>query len=423
MTARSHLKKAFLIAVVLSFPGCGKEVVQSEGAPPPEVLVTQVVKADVPIVREWVGTLDGSENADIRARVAGYLQKKDYQEGSYVKEGDLLFEIDPRPFEAALDEAKSQLDQAQAVQLATEADFERSQDLFNKKVISEQEFENKKQLNQANVAKVAALEAAVETARLNLGFTKISAPVDGIAGIAKAQIGDLVGPGSTATLTTVSKIDPIRLYFPLSEKDYKQYASALQKMMQMPESERQEAIEMVFADGTVYPRKGKFSFVDRHVDPTTGTILIAANFPNPDHTLRPGQFAKARAVIEKIQGALLVPERALVELQGSYQIGVLGEDNKAEIRPIKIGPRSNGRVVVTEGLKEGESVIVEGVQKVKPGMVVTAKPYQEPTPDKAGLNGRAKFHLSLETRTRRSASLPAHDTASSAQAERKSAAS
>jgi RND family efflux transporter MFP subunit len=382
MTARSCLAKAFLIGVVFSLLGCGKEAVHSEAAPPPEVLVTQVVKADVPIVREWVGTLDGSENADIRARVAGYLQKKDYQEGSYVKQGDLMFEIDPRPFEAALDEAKSQLDQAQAVQLATEADFARSQDLFNKKVISEQEFENKKQLNQANISKVAALQAAVETAKLNLGFTKISAPVDGIAGIAKAQIGDLVGPGSTATLTTVSKIDPIRLYFPLSEKDYKQYASGLQKIMQTPESEREANIEMVFADKTVYPRKGKFSFVDRQVDPTTGTILIAANFPNPDHTLRPGQFAKARAVIEKISGALLVPERALVELQGSYQIGVLDAENKAEIRPIKIGPRYKGQVVVTEGLKEGEKVIVEGFQKVRPGMIVTAKPYEQPTADK-----------------------------------------
>jgi membrane fusion protein (multidrug efflux system) len=268
--------------------------------------------------------------------------------------------------------------------LATQADFERSQELYNKKVISVQEFENKRQLNEANVAKVGALEAAVQTAQLNLGFTKIAAPVDGIAGLAKAQIGDLVGTGgSTATLTTVSKIDPIRLYFPLSEKDYKQHANALQAAMQKPASERQEAIEMLFADGSVYPRKGKFSFVDRQVDPTTGTILIAANFPNPEHTLRPGQFAKARAVIENIPGALLVPERALVELQGSYQIGVLGEDNKAEIRPIKIGPHFNRQVVVTEGLKEGERVIVEGVQKVRPGMVVTAKPYQEPKADGA----------------------------------------
>jgi RND family efflux transporter MFP subunit len=385
MIPRSFLAKALISAAVFSLSGCAKKTVQTEAPPPPEVLVTQVVKADVPIVSAWVGTLEGSENADIRARVTGYLQKRDYQEGSYVKAGDLLFEIDPRPFEATLAEAKSQLVQAQALQLATQADFERAQELFNKKVISVQEYQNKTQLNEANVAKVGALQAAVDTAQLNLGFTKISAPVDGIAGIAKAQIGDLVGPGGSATtLTTVSAIDPIRLYFPLSEKDYKQHANALQAMMQRPYAERPEAIEMVFADGTVYPRKGKFSFVDRQVDPTTGTILIAANFPNPDHTLRPGQFAKARAVIEKIDGALLVPERALLELQGSYQIGVLGEDNKAEIRPIKIGPRFKRQVVVTEGLKEGEKVIVEGVQKVKPGMAVSAKPYEEPKADTAG---------------------------------------
>jgi RND family efflux transporter MFP subunit len=384
MTPRSCLAKALIVAVVFSLLGCGKKTVQTEAPPPPEVLVTQVVKADVPIVSEWVGTLDGSENADIRARVTGYLQKKNYQEGGYVKEGDPLFEIDPRPFEAALAEAKSQLAQAQAVQLATQADFERSQELYDKKVISEQEYENKRQLNQSNVAKVSALEAAVQTAELNLGFTKISAPVDGIAGIAKAQIGDLVGTGgSTTTLTTVSKIDPIRLYFPISEKDYKEHAEALKTAMQKPESEREEAIEMLFADGTAYSRKGKFSFVDRQVDPTTGTILVAANFPNPDQTLRPGQFAKARAVIDKISGALLVPERALMELQGSYQIGVLGDGNKAEIRPIKIGPRFNRQVVVTEGLKEGEKVIVEGIQKVRPGMILTAKPYQEPKADTA----------------------------------------
>ncbi len=385
MTPRSCLAKAFSIAVVFSLSGCEKKTVHTEAPPPPEVLVTQVVKGDVPIVSEWIGTLNGSENADIRARVTGYLQKKAYQEGGYVKEGDLLFEIDPRPFEAALAEAKSQLVQQQAIQLATKADFERSQELFDKKVISVQEFENKRQLNEANVAKVGALEAAVQTAQLNLNFTKITAPVDGIAGLAQAQIGDLVGTGGSATtLTTVSKIDPIRLYFPLSEKDYKEHADALKKAMQKPESERSEAIEMLFADGSVYSQKGRFSFVDRQVDPTTGTILVAANFPNPEHTLRPGQFAKARAVIDTISGALLVPERALVELQGSYQIGVIGEDNKAEIRPIKIGPRFNRQVVVTQGLKEGDKVIVEGIQKVRPGMAVTAKPYQEPKADTAG---------------------------------------
>ena len=386
MHRKSIVAKALPLAVIISVLGCEKKVAETGPPAPPEVLVTQVISGDVPVIRSWVGTLDGSENADIRARVTGYLQKRDYQEGSFVKEGDLLFEIDPRPFEAALAQAKSELDQVQATQAATQADFERSQDLYNKKVISVQEYENKRQLNQAQVAKSEALQAAAQTAQLNLDYTKISAPVDGIAGLSKANIGDLVGTGSEVTLTTVSKIDPIRLYFPINEQDYKKHASALQKGMQKPESEREATVELVFADGTVYPEKGKFSFVDRQVDPTTGTILVAANFPNPDHSLRPGQFAKARAGIEKIFDALLVPERALSELQGSYQVGVIDDNGKAEIRPIKIGPRYNHQVVVMEGLKKGETIIVEGLQNVRPGMNVNAKPYQKSATQESDAN-------------------------------------
>ena len=384
MNPRLYLAETLSIAFVLGLSGCEKETEHAAAPPPPEVLVSQVVKVDVPIVRQWVGTLDGSNNADIRARVTGYLQKRNYQEGSFVKEGDLLFEIDPRPFEAALAQAKSDLAQAQAIQAATEADFQRSQELFDKKVISVQEYENKRQLNLANVAKVGALQAALDTAQLNLDFTKITAPFDGIAGVSQAQIGDLVGPsGSTATLTTESKVDPIRLYFPLSERDYREHSNLLRDAMNKPDTERQAVIEMLFADGTVYPQKGTFSFVNRQVDPTTGTILIAVNFPNPDRTLRPGQFAVARTAIENIPGALVVPERALLDLQGNYQLGVVSADNKAEIRAVKIGPRYNRQVVVTEGLKDGEKVIVEGMQKVRPGMVLTAKPYEEPKPDTA----------------------------------------
>lgn len=389
MNPRSYLAETLSLAFVLGLSSCEQKTEHAEAPPPPEVLVTQVVKADVPIVRQWVGTLDGSDNADIRARVTGYLQKRNYHQGGFVKEGDLLFEIDPRPFEAALAQAKSDLAQAQAIQAATEADFQRSQELFDKKVISVQEYENKRQLNQANVAKVGALEAALDTAQLNLDFTKIVAPFDGIAGVSQAQIGDLVGPqGSTATLTTESKVDPIRLYFPLSERDYREHSDALRDAMNRPEAERQAIIEMLFADGTVYPQKGTFSFVNRQVDPTTGTILIAVDFPNPDRILRPGQFAVARAAIENIPGALVVPERALVDLQGNYQLGVVGADNKAEIRAVKIGPRYNRQVVITEGLKEGEKVIVEGMQKVRPGMVLTAKPYEEPKPDTANSQTR-----------------------------------
>jgi RND family efflux transporter MFP subunit len=389
MNPRSYLAKTLSIALFLGLSACEQKSEHAEAPPPPEVLVTQVVKADVPIVRQWVGTLNGSDNADIRARVNGYLQKRNYQEGRFVKEGDLLFEIDPRPFEAALAQAKSDLAQAQAIQAATEADFQRSQELFDKKVISVQEYENKRQLNLANEAKVGALQAALDTAQLNLDYTKIVAPFDGIAGVSQAQIGDLVGPaGSTSTLTTESKVDPIRLYFPLSERDYREHSNVLQEAMNEPDAERKAVIEMLFADGTVYPQKGTFSFINRQVDPTTGTILIAVNFPNPDRSLRPGQFAVARAAIENIPGALIVPEKALVDLQGNYQLGVVGADNKAEIRPVKIGPRYNRQVVITEGLKEGDQVIVEGMQKVRPGMVVKAKPYEEPKADTANSQAR-----------------------------------
>jgi membrane fusion protein, multidrug efflux system len=383
MTPKSALINGSLAGICFLLIGCGQKSAETEAPPTLDVLVAKVTKADLSITRAWVGTLDGSVNAAIRARVAGYLEKQAYQEGGYVKTGDLLFEIDPRPFEAALAEAKSDLAQAQALQLATKADFDRSQELFNKKVISQQEYENKRQLNEANVAKVSALQAAVETAQLNLGFTKITSPVDGIAGVAKAQIGDLVGTATENVLTNVSQIDPIRLYFPLSEHDYRIYAEQLRKLMGVPDADRASNVTLTFSDGTVYPKKGKFAFVDRQVNPTTGTILIAVSFPNPDLTLRPGQYAEASAPIEKLNGVLVIPEQALIELQGNYQIGVIRPDGKADIRPIKIGPRINRQVVVSEGLKEGETIIVEGAQKVRPGMVVNAKPYEQPKMDSA----------------------------------------
>src|SRR5438132_4895464 len=266
MTPRSCFVKASVIAVVLILSGCSKKTVQTEAPPPPEVLVTQVVKGDVPIVSEWVGTLNGSENADIRARVTGYLQKRAYQEGSYVKEGDLLFEIDPRPFVAALDQAKSQLQEAQATLLGVELDAKRAKELFQGKVISEQEYTNKTQDYQTKLAAVAAAQAAVEEAQLNLDYTKVVSPLGGIAGQAQAQIGDLVGTGSNTALTTVSQIEPIRCYFPISEQSYWEFADRLEEMMMVPEDKRPEKVELILPDGSVYPHKGKFAFIDRQVD-------------------------------------------------------------------------------------------------------------------------------------------------------------
>jgi RND family efflux transporter MFP subunit len=334
-------------------------------------------RGEVPEISQWVGTLNGSENADVRARVTGYLLKRAYQEGGYVKTGQLLFEIDSRPFVAALDQAKGQLQEAQATLLGVELDAKRAAELFQGKVISEQEYTNKTQAYQTKLAAVTAAKAAVEQAQLNLDYTKIVSPLDGIAGQSQAQIGDLVGTASNMVLTTVSQIDPIRCYFPISEQSYWEFATALKEVMSVPEDKRPEKVELILPDGSIYSHKGKFAFVDRQVDSKTGTIQIAVSFPNPELTLRPGQYVTARAEIGRIPGALLIPQQAVSELQGGTQVVVVNPDGKAEIRAVKIGPVYRRMIVVTEGLKAGEKVIVEGFQKVRQGMEVLTKPYTE----------------------------------------------
>src|SRR6516225_2649910 len=266
---------------------------------PPEVLVTEVVQKEVPEIRQWVGTLNGFENADVKTRTTGYLLRRAYQQGGYVKTGDLLFEIDPRPFQATLAQAKGQLQEAKATMLGVELDAKRAKELFEGKVIS---------------------------------------PLDGIAGLAQAQIGDLVGTGSNTTLTTVSQIEPILCYFPISEQTYWEFADLLKEIMAVAEDKRPEKVELILPDGSVYRHKGKFDFVDRQVDPKTGTIQIAVSFPNPELTLRPGQYATARAEIGRIPNALVIPQEAVSELQGGNQVGVVGADGKAEIRAVKLGP-------------------------------------------------------------------------------------
>jgi RND family efflux transporter MFP subunit len=364
------------LPVAIAFTSCQKPA-STVSSGPPEVLVTEVIQKEVPMIRQWVGTLNGSENADVRARTTGYLQKRAYQEGGYVKQGDLLFEIDPRPFIAALDQAKSQLQEAQATLLGVELDAKRAKELFQGKVISEQEYTNKTQDYQTKVAAVAAAQAAVESAQLNLDYTKVVSPLDGIAGQAQAQIGDLVGTGSNTVLTTVSEIDPIRCYFPISEQSYWEFADRLKEAMMVPEAQRGEKVELILPNGSVYSHKGKFAFVDRQVDPKTGTIQIAVSFPNPELTLRPGQYATARAEIGSIPNALLIPQQSVSQLQGGNQVAVVGPDGKAEIRAIKVGPTFGQMIVVTDGLKVGEKVIVEGFQKVRQGTQVLAKPYTD----------------------------------------------
>jgi RND family efflux transporter MFP subunit len=382
LIARALAPSAALF-IGVAFCSCEKSV-STPSAAPPEVLVTEVTQKEVPVFREWVGTLNGSENADVRARVTGYLEKRAYQEGGFVKKGDLLFEIDSRPFVAALDQAQGQLQQAQATMIGAELDAKRAKELFQNKVISDQEYTNKTQDYQTKAAAVTAAQAGVEQAQLNLDYTKIISPLDGIAGQAQAQIGDLVGTGSNTVLTTVSQVDPMRCYFPISEQSYWEYADQLKEAMLVPEAERKEAVQLIFPDGSTYSHKGRFAFVDRQVDPKTGTIQVAVNFPNPELTLRPGQYVTARAQLQTIPNALLIPQQAVSELQGGDQVAVVNSDGKAEIRAVKVGSVFGRMIVITDGLKVGEKVIVEGFQKVRQGMQVSAKPYQESPNDEAG---------------------------------------
>src|SRR5215469_5677388 len=366
------------ITVLVGFTSCQKPPESASSAGPPEVLVTEVIQKEVPIIRQWVGTLDGVQNAQVRARETGYLQTIAYQQGGYVKKGDLLFEIDPRPFIAALDQAKGQLQEAQATLLGVEFDAKAAKELYEKKVISEQQYTNETQGYQTKLAAVAAAQAAVDNAQLNLFYTKITSPLDGIAGQQQAQIGDLVGTGENQVLTTVSQVDPMWFFLPISEQTYWQYADDLKELMMRPEAERAEKVELILADGSVYPHKGKFAFVGRYVDEKTGTIQIAISFPNPELTLRPGQYGRARAEIDTIPDALLIPQQAVSQLQGNDQVAVVHPDGKAEIRAVKVGELyGRNMIVVTEGLKAGEKVIVEGFQRVRQGMQVSAKPYTD----------------------------------------------
>jgi RND family efflux transporter MFP subunit len=352
-------------------------------APPPDVMVAQVEQRDVPIYGEWIGTLDGFVNADVRAQVTGYLVRQGYKEGAYVNKGQLLFEIDPRPFQAALDQAEGQLAQAraqlanaEAVQVRTQLDVERYTPLAKEQAASQQDLDNATQNNLAARATVATAqaqiktaEASVETAKLNLGFTRLTAPISGIAGQAQLQVGALVSTSGTA-VTTVSTLDPIRDYFTVSEQDYLQ----LQKQFSTSEKQRWK-LQLILADGTTYPHEGAFYFAGRAVDQNTGAIQLAALFPNPGNVLRPGQYGKVRAVVRIEKGALLVPQPAVTELQGSYQAVVVGPDGKIAIRPVTVGDRIGTMWIIQEGLKPGERVVAEGQQALRPGMIVQPKPF------------------------------------------------
>ena len=335
--------------------GCKQEA--PPPPPPPEVEVVDVAQRDQPIVAEWIGTTDGFVNADIRAQVAGYLLRQDYTDGASVKKGDLLFEIDPRPFQATYRQIKANFDKAVL-------DLQRETELYRTQAAARQDYDNAVQAHQA-------AKAALEEAALNLDFTRIVSPIDGIAGIALAQIGNLVGPG-TASLTTVSTVDPIKVYFSIDEQTYLYF----KRLYPSREVLRQNlSLELVLSDGSVYPQKGRVYAADREVDPNTGTLRIAAEFPNPGNFLRPGQYGRVRAVVRTVKGALLVPQRAVSELQGAYQVATVDRNNRAHLRTVKVGDRVGSWWVIEDGLRPDDRVVAEGIQKVKEGLEVNPRPF------------------------------------------------
>lgn len=445
---RKLVISVIIIAIVLILGvliGAGRSSKPAQAAPRPlEVQVARVEQQDVPIYTEWIGTTDGMVNADIKAQVTGYLLRQDYKEGSFVKKGQLLFEIDPRPFQAVLDQAngqvaqfqgqleqavsqvtqaeaqvgqansqllqaQAQLAQAEANQVKTQLDVNKYAPLAEQKAVTQQDYDNAAQSNLVAKAQVEAAKAGVETARaqlraanaqigtakaaiatakgqvenaratvntaqLNLGFTRVLSPIDGVAGIAQAQVGNLITTTSSP-LTTVSTVDPIKVYFTLNEREYLNFTKRNLIDAQQGASVAQLELELILADGTTYPQKGSFFFADRQVDPKTGAIRLAGVFPNQGNVLRPGQYGRVRAVTSTKEEALLVPQRAVTELQGSYQVAVVGADNKIEIRTVKVGDRTGTMWIIEDGLKPGETVVAEGTQKVGPGAVINPKPY------------------------------------------------
>ena len=353
---------------LLCCPGC-RQKQQAKAAATPLVEVTTVTQGDVPIYHEWIGVLDGLVNAQIRAQVTGYLLTQSYREGDAIKKGDLLFEIDPRPFKAALDQAKGILAQAEARLGKAQLDVKRFAPLVKDKAISQEEYDDSVQANLEAEAAVVSAKAQVEQAGLNLEFTRITSPIDGIASIARAQIGDLVGPG-TGELTTVSTVDPIKVYYNVTEQAYVDFTRQFTTESDRYGRLRQLEIDLILTDGTVYPLKGKIYAADRTIGLTTGALRVEALFPNPGNSLRPGEFARVRVKLDLKHDTILVPQRAVSELQGSYQVAVVGADNKIHIQPVKVASRTGNLWSIEEGLHPGDRVVVEGTQKVREGVTV-----------------------------------------------------
>jgi len=382
---------AGIVGLALSFAsvGCGEQK-KAPPPPPPTVLVATVSHQDLPLSIEAVASIDGYVNADIRARVRGFLKSQDYKDGAAVKKGDLLFTIDPSEWAAALASAKGTLARAVAAQQNAKTSYERVQSLVGRGVVSKQEMDNATASQSDTIGQVEGARAAVQQAELNLGYTRITAPNDGVAGVATVRVGNLVGQDGPTLLTTVSQIDPIRVNFPISEIDYVKHPERFTHLDQRdlawsqkrfaeandPSSEiNKHGIDLVLADGRTYPQKCIIVSVNRQVDATTGTIGLQALCPNPSSELRPGQYGRVRIKREgEGNNIIAVQEKSLINVQGSYSVGVVGQDNKVALRKVELGPSLNGLRIVTKGVNEGDKVVVEGTQKIQDGITVNPQP-------------------------------------------------
>jgi RND family efflux transporter MFP subunit len=374
---RRGVASSFAILLLLIAAGC-KKAAGPAVAPVPEVVVADVVQRDVPLVSEWVGTTQGFVNADIYPKISGYLLKQNYEDGDHVRAGQLLFQIDDREYKAALDQALGNLAQQQATYKLNKQDLDKYTPLYQQQVISRQDFDHVTQSTRASAAAVKTAQATVEAAQLNENWTQVNSPIDGIAGIAKTQVGNLVSP--TSLLTTVSQLDPIKVEFPISEREYLHFADKINRHEKVGDQKSDPDLEMVLADGSTYKYRGRFYVANRQVNIQTGTIQIQGVFPNPDNILRPGLYAKIRSATDVRKGALLVPQAAVLETQGQYQVAVVGADNKVAMRMVTTGKQVGALRIIEQGVSPGERVIVEGLQKVSDGMEVTP---QEAPPEQA----------------------------------------
>lgn len=357
----------------LALTACGKK--EAVKLPAPEVYVTKAVAKDVPVGMELIGQTAGSKDVEIRARVEGYLDTVNFRDGDFVKQGDLLYTIDPKPFEAAVAQAKAQVATMKARVDNTQIEEARLKPLAEQQAVSRRDYDNAVAARDAALAQLDAAKAQLDKAQLDLGYTRMSAPVSGLADFSRVKPGNLVGRGESTLLTTISVVDPIYFTASITEADYLKFAQRAVAAGSASGAKREA--ELVLADGSVYDHKGRLDAVQRAVDPKTGTLAVRLLFPNPDRVVRPGQYGRIRFVADVLSGAVCVPQKSVSELQGVYQVVVVGSDNKAEIRTVKMGPRFGDLWAVAEGLKAGETVVVEGLQSARPGAEVVAKPIEE----------------------------------------------